>query len=134
MLGVVTSLIVAGIVLAYAVARHNPAGVAAAFGLLVFAGLFAFNVQGKLRDQTVALAREGEVLVGAELNQSLPIAETTFEIVSDYNGSWIVVLRSQSATIRLSPGGWRMEGTKGPTKYVVVQALRAMGLHQYPAD
>ena len=104
-------------------------GVTVAVVGLVLVALFALGVKDRLRGGGVALAREGDVLTGGELKRPLPVAGTTFAIDADYEGSWIIVLRtSEGTTARLSPGGWALEGERFVSKAVAERALLEMGL------
>lgn len=121
-------LLLAVSLLGYGVAQGQTIGLVGGFASLLLVGLFTLGVRDKLRDSGIALAREGDLLVGGELDRPLSIRETTFEIVSDYQGSWVVVLRNRDATIRLGAGGWRVEGERFVTKAVAERALIALGL------
>jgi hypothetical protein len=121
-------VVLAAAELAYGVAGGGTTAVAVGVAGLVLVGLFARGVSDKLRQGVPALAREGAYLVGGELARPLPIADTTFEIVSDHAGSWVVVLRCADATIRLGAGGWRVEGERAVTRSVAERVLLALGL------
>ncbi len=104
-------------------------GVTAAVVGLVLVALFALGVKDRLRGGGVALAREGDVLIGGELRRPLPVAGTTFAIEAVNEGTWIIVLRgSEGKAVRLSPGGWALEGERFVTKPVAERALLGMGL------
>jgi hypothetical protein len=114
--------------LAYGITQSQAIDIASGIAGLLLVGLFARGIKGKLRYTGIALAREGDLLVGGELDRPLPVSETTFEIVSDYRGSWVIVLRSRDATTRLGAGGWRIEGERFVTKKVAERVLLALGL------
>ena len=44
--------------------------------------------------------------MGGELREPIKVEGTTFQLVSDYEGGWVIVLHSESSKTRLSPGGW----------------------------
>jgi hypothetical protein len=66
--------------------------------------------------------------VGDALRRPLPIAGTTYEIATDYEGSWVVVLRHDGETLRLAPGGRRIDGERRATRDGVARALEQLGL------
>ena len=73
--------------------------------------------------------RDGDVLIGGELKRPLPAADATFAIESDHQGSWVIVLSVGSEDpVRLSAGGWALDGERFVTKKVAEQALLGMGL------
>lgn len=125
---VATGLLIAASALAYGATQGEAIAIAGGLVGLLFVGLFARAVQDKLRAGALALARKGDFLVGGEVDPPLPIAETTFEITSDYEGSWVVVLRSPDASIRLGAGGWKVEGERFVTKAVAERVLLGLGL------
>jgi len=114
--------------LVYGSSEHRGLMIATGAACLLFAGLFWLGVRTKLSGGGPALARDGEFLFGGELRRPLPVAATTFEIQPDNEGSWIVVLRSGDATIRLAAGGWRIEGERFFTKAVAERVLLDLGL------
>jgi hypothetical protein len=61
-------------------------------GALAFVGLFAHAVRTRLRADELALYREGDWLLGAALPRPFLAPETRYEVASDYEGGWIVVL------------------------------------------
>jgi hypothetical protein len=126
-MGVVAALTL----LAYGVARAGVVYTATGVGGLLLVGLCAYGVKDRLRTAGIALAREGDFLIGGELNQPLPVGETTFEIVSDYNGSWVIVLRHQERTVRLGAGGWKIDGVGFATRARAERALVALGLSRH---
>jgi len=125
---IAVGLLLATVLLAYGVVKGGVISITIGLAGMLFVGLFARGVRRKLSGGALALARDGELLVGGELNQPLPISQTTFEIVSDYEGSWIIVLRCQGATTRLGAGGWRIDGQRFVTKAVAERALLAFDL------
>ncbi len=106
-------------------------GVTVAVVGLVLVGLFTLGVRNRLRGGGVALAREGDVLVGGELKRPLPVAGTTFAIEADNEGSWVIVLRGSEGSVRLSPGGWALEGERFVSRAVAERALLGMGLTRH---
>jgi hypothetical protein len=125
-----TGLVVVCALLAYGIVKGQPLNIAAGVAVLLVVGIVRHAYRRKLRGGAVALAREGDFLVGGELPHPLPISATTFDVVPDHQGSWLVVLRSGDDTIRLAPGGWKL-----PSKRIVDQAaathvLLALGLRE----
>jgi hypothetical protein len=116
--------------LVWGIARAAAAGIAGGSIAVLLAGLFALGTRGKRRDGAVALRREGPWLVGDELPRALPVAETTFALQSDFQGSWVIVLRCQGATLRLVAGGWRIAGEPRVTRTVARRTLIALGLRE----
>jgi hypothetical protein len=125
---IVVGLLVSASLLAYGVIHGETTGVVGGSVSLLVVGLFALGVRHKVRGNAVALAREGDFLVGGELERPLSIADTTFEIVTDYEGSWVVVLCSGDAKIRLGAGGWTAAGERSVTKAAADRLLLALGL------
>lgn len=75
-----------------------------------------------------ALARESGMLVGGALREPLPLAGTTFEVKSDNDGSWVVVLfPADGLRIVLAPGGWMFAG-RPVRRRSAEAALRSLGL------
>ena len=128
--GIATGLLVAILLLVFGVAYHQSVSAIEGLAVLLFVGVFALGVKHKLASRRVALAREGDLLVGSELKRPLPVSETTFEIVSDYEGGWGVVLRVRDETIALRAGGWKVEGERFVTKAIAERTLLALGLKQ----
>jgi hypothetical protein len=95
---------------------------------IVFMALFTRSTLAKLRSGRPVLTREGDRLVGDALRTPLPVAGTTYEIATDYEGGWVVVLRHGGATLRLAPGGWRIDGERRATREAVARALEQLGL------
>lgn len=114
--------------LTYGVAQDQTLALGPGLMGVLLLGLFTLGVRDKLRGNGVALAREGDALVGGELERPLPIAGTSFEIVTDYEGGWVIVLRHGDATVRLGAGGWAVDGERLVTKAVAEQMLLALGL------
>lgn len=113
--------------LVYGVTAGAAIAIAAGAGGLLFVGLFARGTKDKVLGRGPALARDGDLLVGGELAAPLPIAATTFEIATDYEGGWVIVLRAPGVTKRLAAGGWNVDG-KRVTKRDAQRVLRALGL------
>jgi hypothetical protein len=99
---------------------------------LLFGILFSLAARSKLRPGTIALTREGDSLVGGELPQPLPIAETTFEINDDYSGSWVVCLYCGDQKIVLGAGGWKIKGARFFTRAVAERTLSELGIEKRP--
>jgi hypothetical protein len=115
--------------LAYGIASSSAGAIAGGCAGLVFVALFARGVRDRLRGGGVALTRDGELLIGGELKRPLPLAGTTFAFESDHEGSWVIVLHAGSGErVRLSAGGWALEGERFVTKNVAERALLGMGL------
>jgi hypothetical protein len=96
---------------------------------LAFAALFAIGVRERLRGGGApALARRGDELVGSALREPLPVAGTTFSLVDDHEGSWLIELHRDATTIRLSAGGWRVDGEGRVTRTRAPQLLERLGL------
>ncbi len=127
---VLLGLVLTGGLLADGIMRADGALVVAAIAGLVLVALFGYSARAKLRPSAVALAREGELLVGGELSQPLMVAQTTFEVVPDHQGSWVIVLSGPEGTTRLGAGGWRVEGERLFTRAVAERALVELGLTQ----
>jgi hypothetical protein len=125
---VATGLACFGLALVYGALQGEAVAIAVGVAGLLLVGLFTLGVKDKLRDPGPALARDGDLLVGGELRRALPIAETTFEIVPDNRGSWVIVLRSPQETVRLAAGGWRIAGERRVSKAVAERALMQLGL------
>lgn len=123
-------LVVVCALLAYGLVDRQPLQVAAGLALLVVVGIVRHAARRKLREGAVALAREGDLLVGGDLPHPLPISETTFGLVADHHGSWLVVLESGDDTIRLAPGGWTLRGKRIVDRAAVRQVLLALGVRE----
>ena len=108
-------------------ASGTAGAIAAGAGGLLLVALYWRGVSRKLRGG-VALAREGDLLVGGELPHPLPIAGTTYRIASDHGGSWIIELHAPGEVVRLGAGGWRVRGARFVTRAVAERALRDLGL------
>ena len=115
---------------AYGVARGETKTGLAGIAILMFLALLLRGVIDRLRIGGVALAREGEVLVGGELRRALPAKGTEFEIVPNWEGGWVLVLRHGDVHVRLrgDRGGWKIDGQRRVTKEVLEQVLLEMGL------
>ena len=100
---------------------------AGAVGLL-FVALFARATWDKASRGGCALARQGDLLVGGELARPLPVAGTTFEIASDHDGGWVIVLRHPSQTVRLGAGGWTTDRERFVTRAGAERLLLDLGL------
>ena len=99
-------------------------------GGLVLVAVFAFGTRERLRGGgPPALCRQGDELVGSALVGPLPVAGTTFAIVDDDQGSWLMELRHGTRTVRLSAGAWRVDGEGRVTKARAPQLLERLGLH-----
>jgi hypothetical protein len=95
----------------------------------VVVALFARGARDRLRGGRIALRRDGDLLVGHELKRPLPLAGTTFAIESDHEGSWVIVLDAGSGErVRLSAGGWALDGERFVTRKVAERGLLDMGL------
>jgi hypothetical protein len=125
-----TGLVVACALLAYGIVQAQALNVAAGLAVVVVVGIFRHANRRKPRGGAVALAREGDLLVGGELPHPLPISETTFDVVPDYQGSWLVLLRSGDDTIRLAPGGWKLRSKAIVDQAAARQVLLALGLRE----
>lgn len=123
-------LLVAVSSLTFGVEQDQAIALAAGLVSVLFVGLFTLGVRDKLWGNRVALARDGALLVGGELDRPLPIAETTFEIATDYEGGWVIVLRHGDATVRLGAGGWTVTGERLVTKAAADRMLLALGLQR----
>jgi hypothetical protein len=123
-----TGLVVACALLAYGIVQGQALNVAAGLAVVVVVGIFRHR--RKPRGGAVALAREGDLLVGGELPHPLPISETTFDMVPDHQGSWLVLLRSGHDTIRLAPGGWKLRSKRIVDQAAARQVLLALGLRE----
>lgn len=123
-----TGVVVACALLAYGIVQGQALNVAAGLAVLVVVGIFRHANRRKLRGGAVALAREGDFLVGGELPHPLSISETTFDVVPDHQGSWLVVLESGDDTIRLAPGGWKLRSKRIVDQAAARQVLMALGL------
>ena len=117
----------AAVALAFGVSGGSGIAIAAGVGGLVFVGLFALGTKDKMRNPGPALTREGDLLVGGELDAPVPIAGTTFEIKTDYEGAFVIVLRGPWGSKRLASGGWKVGGER-VTKPVADRVLRELGL------
>jgi hypothetical protein len=120
-------LLIAGAVLVYGVTSGDTIAIAAGAVGLLFVGLFARGTKDKVLGRGPALAREGDLLVGGELAAPLPVSATTFEIATDYEGGWVIILRAPGVKKRLAAGGWNVDG-KRVTKRDAERVLVAMGL------
>jgi len=105
-------------------------GFAFALVLIAFSAIFAKAVKQKLRPGAVALTANGELLIGGELVQPLPIAETSFDTTSDYQGSWVIRLYYQGSIIRLGAGGWKLRNERFITRDIAERELLAFGLQK----
>jgi hypothetical protein len=114
-------------VLVYGIASGSTIGIGAGAVGLVFVGLFARGTKDKVLGRGPALVREGDLLVGGELAAPLPVAATTFEIATDYEGGWVIILRAPGVKKRLAAGGWNVDG-KRVTKRDAEHVLLALGL------
>ena len=122
-------MLVFAALLVYGLAAAASWAIAAGAAGLVFVALFARGVWERLRGGRIALMRDGDVLIGGELKRPLPAADATFAIESDHQGSWVIVLSAGSEDpVRLSAGGWALDGERFVTKKVAEQALLGMGL------
>lgn len=97
-------------------------------GALAFVGLFAQAVRTRLRADQLALYREGDWLLGAALPRPFLAPETTYEVASDYEGGWVVVLTDGQGRARLAPGGWRLANGGRLRRGTVAAVLTDMGL------
>jgi hypothetical protein len=102
------------------------------FGALAFGGLFAYAVRGRLGADQTALYRDGDWLQGAALPRPFLAADTRYEVASDYEGGWVVVLTDSQGKARLAPGGWRLADGGRVTRATVATALTDMGLAPAP--
>ena len=89
-------MLVFAAVLVYGLAAASPGAIAGGAAGLVFAALLARGVWDRLRGGRIALMRDGDVLIGGELERPLPAADATFAIESDHQGSWVIVLSAGS--------------------------------------
>lgn len=96
----------------------------------VLSGLLLLGTTRKRRQGVIALSREGPWLVGEELRHRLPARDTTFEFRSDYQGSWVVVLRCRDEAVVLSTGHWRISGRRRASRHAVRDVLLALGLRE----
>jgi hypothetical protein len=104
---------------------------AGGIGGLAVAGLFALATRERLRGGgPPALARHGDELAGSALREPLPVAGTTFAIVDDHQGSWLIELHSAGRTIRLSAGAWRVDGEGRVTRARAPDVLERLGLRR----
>ncbi len=128
--GPAVGLIVACVLAALAIGARSAAFIAVAVVALAATTWWATVVWRKLAGDVVALTRDGEMLVGAELVEPLPVAGTSFELASDHSGGWLVVLRHPGErSIRLEARGWKLpEGRTTAT--AVAEILVALGLAQ----
>jgi hypothetical protein len=129
-LGIAAGLLFGAALLAYGVAQRQAVSGGIGLGTFVLVALVGLGFRGKMRDGVPALAREGEWLVGGELREPLLVRETTFEIADASVGGWMIVLRNRHSTVRLSVGGWRLDGERFVTKAVAKRVLLAFGLKQ----
>jgi hypothetical protein len=127
---VAAGLLVGAGLLAWGVVQAVPAAIGGGAFALVLSGLFALATRGKRERGAVALARAGPLLVGEELDRPLPVAETTFELRSDFEGAWVIVLRCRGESARLASGGWRIAGERRITKQLARSTLLALGLRE----
>ncbi len=119
----------AGVTVYGLAAAASPAVIAAGAVGLAFSALFARGARDRLRGDRIALMRDGDVLIGGELQRPLPASDATFAIESDHQGSWVIVLNAGSEDpVRLSAGGWALDGERFVTFKVAEQALLGMGL------
>src|ERR1700742_5060534 len=96
---------------------------------LAFTALFAIGARERLRGGgEPALARRGDELVGSALREPLPVAGTTFSLVDDNEGSWLIELQRGPQTIRLSAGAWRVDGEGRGTRARPPQLLERLGM------
>jgi hypothetical protein len=121
----------AGAVLAWGASTGAPAAAAGGGAGLLFVTLFARAVWEKARGGGCALARDGDLLVGGELERPLPVDGTTFEIKSDYEGGWVIVLRHGDKTVRLGAGGWTTDRERLVTRGGAERLLLDLGLTPY---
>jgi len=104
---------------------------AAAFGFVV-AVLFAASSLRRLRGGEPALLRRGTMLVGGELREPLPVSGTTFEVTTDNQGGWMIVLRPQAGRkVVLQPGGWTID-RRPVRRDDAAAAMLRLGLTQQP--
>ena len=114
--------------LSVALLGSSPTLVFVGIGALAFVGLFAYAVRVRLRADQLALFREGDWLLGAALPRPFRAAQTRFEVASDYDGGWVVVLTDSQGRARLAPGGWRLSDGGRLTRRTVTAVLAEMGL------
>jgi hypothetical protein len=112
----------------YSISKGQAVAIVGGFIGLLVATLCALGALHTLRKDGPALAREGDLLVGNELERPLPISQTTFEIVLAPEKNWYIILRSGDVKKRLYTGGWKLEGHHSVTKAVATQALLDLGL------
>jgi hypothetical protein len=104
---------------------------AGGIGGLAAVALFGLGARDRLRgDGAPALSRRGDELVGSALREPLPVAGTAFAIVDDHQGSWLIELHHGGRTVRLSAGGWRVQGEGRVTRARAPQVLERLGLHR----
>jgi hypothetical protein len=129
-LAIIVSIILAVILVSYGFINGEWIYLAVGVFCFVFAGLFTMSVKDKIKPGAIALARKGDLLIGNELRNPLPIAETTFEIKSDYEGGWWVILHHNNSSIRLGAGGWKVADRKLLTKDLVEKIFLSYGLKE----
>jgi hypothetical protein len=94
---------------------------------LLFVVVSGYGVRSRLVGSVALTCRDG-FLVGGELREPVPVAGTTFEIKSDYYGSWLILLHHDGQEVRLGAGGWRVEDGRRVTREVAERILLALGL------
>ncbi len=115
---------------AYGVTRGETTSGFVGIAVLIFLALLLRGVIDRVRVGGVALAREGDVLVGGELRRPLPANGTEFEMVPNWQGGWVLVLRHGDTRVRLrgDGGGWKIDGRRRVTKELLERVLLEMGL------
>jgi hypothetical protein len=129
--GPVIGLLIGCVVAGLAADAGSVAMGAVAAVALAASAWWATVVRRKLAAGTVALTREGDRLVGAELAEPLPVAGTTFELRSDHSGGWLVVLRGPGRDVRLEARGWRLPDGRRTTRAEVAATLTRLGVSPF---
>ncbi|HEV7750276.1 MAG TPA: hypothetical protein VGO71_01985 [Baekduia sp.] len=129
--GPAIGLLIGCVVAVLAAGAGSPAMGAVAAAAVGASTWWATVVRRKLAAGTVALTREGDQLVGAELPEPLPVAGTTYEVRSDHSGGWLVVLRGPGRDVRLEARGWRLPDGRRTTRAEVATALADLGLSAF---
>jgi hypothetical protein len=118
------------VLIAYGLQTAGPLTAAVGVATLLLAIAFGYASRTKLRGNAIALTREGDNLVGGELRRALPVDGATFELPTDYQGAWTIVLRTPERAVRLGAGGWRAADKGHVTRELAGEILGALGLEK----
>ena len=128
LVGPSVGLAIGALVAVLAVAEESVYGMVIAAVAAVSAAGWALAVRRRLSRTPVALTRQGDLLIGGELPEPLPVAGATFSIVSEREGGWLVLLDAGGRKVRMQARAWSLPEGRRPTRSAVGAALTQLGI------